>query len=180
MSTKKRGAKRKADAISSVDEESPDLAKQKKQKLNPTVEENTKMEENIADNDNTNEVTVDNVELPPEILVSIFSQLENEDLSRASCVCQHWWLCSKDETLAWFTLPPLEFVEQTENYFGLGSFDRLRVTLNDVRQALCKGKPEDLRRMVSFGTLPRSELNAGKSLCKVRKLVDPLLANIYL
>eukprot|EP00029_Vermamoeba_vermiformis_P013986 TRINITY_DN896_c0_g2_i1.p1 TRINITY_DN896_c0_g2~~TRINITY_DN896_c0_g2_i1.p1 ORF type:complete len:954 (-),score=215.31 TRINITY_DN896_c0_g2_i1:65-2926(-) len=156
MSTK-RAAKRKAEAIASSDEGLADLPKQKKQKLNPgpkELSENEKMGENSTADNNTNEMIVEQVELPPEILVSIFSQLRVKDLSRASCVSQHWWLCSKDETLAWSALSPLDFNEQGANYTGLGTFQK-GSPLIEVRKQFCKGNPRDLRRIISVG--PRTD-----------------------
>jgi hypothetical protein len=123
MSTKRKATKRKADAIAATDEESGDLPKLKKQKLHPTNEEapeNVKMEEKIPANNNIDEVAGEQIELPPEILVSIFSQIELRDLSRVSCVSQHWWLCAKDASLAWSLVSTLELVEHSENYNGHG------------------------------------------------------------
>lgn len=153
MSTK-RAAKRKADHISVGDEDSPNI-KPKKQKLNPTTEEvpeNAKMKENIPDGNSDHSSPSDQVELPPEILVSIFSQLSNQDLSRASCVCQHWWLCSKDETLAWVSLLPLDLWEFSDKEKGWMGNDPLLKTINE---ASCTGKAEDLHRIVVLGTLQR-------------------------
>jgi hypothetical protein len=118
MITKRKATKRKADAIAATYEESGDLPKLKKQKLHPTKEapENVKMEEKIPENNNIDEVAGEQIELPPEILVSIFSQIELRDLSRVSCVSQHWWLCAKDVTLAWSLVSTLELVEHSENY----------------------------------------------------------------
>ncbi len=128
MSTKANRAtnKRKADAISQA-EEAVDQPKQKKQKLNLELisensPENVTTEENIREVSNTNEVVGEYFELPPEILVSIFSSLAMKDLSRASCVCQHWWLCSKDESLAWSFLTMNELIEMT--YYYRTAFDK--------------------------------------------------------
>ncbi len=113
MSTTTRGQKRKAAAIADVVAESQEQ-KQKKQKLNPVAQEepeNAKMAENIPMDSEDNIIISDSIELPPEILVLIFSRLGCQDLSRASCVSQHWWLCSKDETLAWVSLSPIQLQE---------------------------------------------------------------------
>jgi SNF2 family DNA or RNA helicase len=152
MSTKRKATKRKADAIAATDEESGDLPKLKKQKLHPTKEEapeNVKMEEKIPANNNIDEVAGEQIELPPEILVSIFSQIELRDLSRVSCVSQHWWLCAKDASLTWSLMSTLELVEHSENYTGHGN--GAIILLSDARKHLCSGKLQDLYRLQNVG-----------------------------
>lgn len=116
MSTKRKTTKRKADEIAAEDEQC-DLPELKKQKLNPTLEK-SKMEGKILSNNILGAGEVEQIELPPEILVSIFSLLEVRDLSGVSCVSQHWWLCSKDESLTWSLVSTIPLVERLENYNG--------------------------------------------------------------
>jgi len=121
MSTKaKESKKRKADAFLQA-EEAADQPKQKKQKLNLEIipekpPDNVEMEEHFSNISDVNEVVGESFELPPEILVSIFSGLDWQDLSHASCVCQHWWLCSKDESLAWSYVTTKQFFEDSICY----------------------------------------------------------------
>lgn len=118
MSTKSKNTKRKAEVLEATNEDVGDLPKQKKQKLNPTEEapKNAKIEEKNSTDNSSVDTAVEQIELPPEILVSIFSQLEAKELSSVSRVSQHWWLCARDETLAWSILSPIELVEQTISY----------------------------------------------------------------
>jgi hypothetical protein len=78
MSTKRKTTKRKADEIAAEDEQC-DLPERKKQKLNPTLEK-SKVEGKILPNKFLGAAEVEQIELPPEILVSIFSLLEVRDL----------------------------------------------------------------------------------------------------
>ncbi len=117
----KKDLKRKIDDISATNDSDDATEPQtKKQKLDLTSNNDQKSSKNQQNNDNVAENIEEQIELPPEILVSIFCQLARADLSCAGAVCQHWWLVSKDESLAWFPLKMFSFLEDTNAYSMCG------------------------------------------------------------
>ena len=108
-----KSLKRKLDDITPT-EKSEDSAEPllKKQKVNLGSNE----QENSPKNNEYNQNIAEQVELPPEILISIFCQLSRADLARAGGVCQHWWLVSKDESLSWCPIKSFKFTEDGRAY----------------------------------------------------------------
>ncbi len=108
--------KRKIDDISATnDSDEATQPQTKKQKLDLTANDQ-KSPKNNKNDDNAAENIAEQIELPPEILVSIFCQLSRADLSRAGAVCQHWWLASKDESLSWYPIAKFQFMEERNTY----------------------------------------------------------------
>lgn len=108
-----KSLKRKLDDITQSDEPKDSEEPQtKKQKLNLGSDQ----QENSSSNSQNNENIIQQVDLPPEILVTIFCQLSRADLARAAGVCQRWWLVSQDESLSWALLKAFQFMEDERAY----------------------------------------------------------------
>ena len=123
MSANNTRKRKLEDRISEDDIADTTQPQAKKLKLNSilTLDDNQNSPKNNQNNESLKENTGGQLELPPEILLTIFCQLSRADLVIAGAVCQHWWLVSKDESLTWCSIKNFQFTEDGYSYTYYGN-----------------------------------------------------------
>jgi hypothetical protein len=126
--TKKRKASQVGKSAIVDTAEEPKTKKQKLDLTQEIVQKLDKMQEDEEHETFEHTTPLEQIDLPPEIIIQIFGQLSREDLSVAGQVSRHWWSCSKDESLAW---SPLITYQLSEDF----------ITYREVPDSLLPAKP---------------------------------------